>query len=191
MLSNLNKYQVILASKSPRRKDLLTALGVDFKVKEQTNQDESYPETLQGAEIVEFLAQQKSSSFETKENELIISADTIVCVENKVLGKPNNEYEAKEMLKLLSEKTHQVFTGVCLKTKEKQRVFSVTSSVTFSSLSDEEIDFYIKNFQPFDKAGAYGIQEWIGFIGIQSISGSYWNVMGLPLQRLYQELKKF
>ncbi|MBO5849696.1 MAG: septum formation protein Maf [Paludibacteraceae bacterium] len=191
MLSNLNKYQVILASKSPRRKDLLTALGVDFKVKEQTNQDESYPETLQGAEIVEFLAKQKSSSFETKENELIISADTIVCVENKVLGKPNNEYEAKEMLKLLSEKTHQVFTGVCLKTKEKQRVFSVTSSVTFSSLSDEEIDFYIKNFQPFDKAGAYGIQEWIGFIGIQSISGSYWNVMGLPLQRLYQELKKF
>ncbi len=191
MLSNLNKYQVILASKSPRRKDLLTALGVDFKVKEQTNQDESYPETLQGAEIVEFLAKQKSSSFETKENELIISADTIVCVENKVLGKPNNEYEAKEMLKLLSGKTHQVFTGVCLKTKEKQRVFSVTSSVTFSSLSDEEIDFYIKNFQPFDKAGAYGIQEWIGFIGIQSISGSYWNVMGLPLQRLYQELKKF
>ena len=191
MLSNLNKYQVILASKSPRRKDLLTALGVDFKVKEQTNQDESYPETLQGAEIVEFLAKQKSSSFETKENELIISADTIVCVENKVLGKPNNEYEAKEMLKLLSEKTHQVFTGVCLKTKEKQRVFSVTSSVTFSSLSDEEIDFYIKNFQPFDKAGAYGIQEWIGFIGIQSISGSYWNVMGLPVQRLYQELKKF
>jgi septum formation protein len=191
MLSNLNKYQVILASKSPRRKDLLTALGVDFKVKEQTNQDESYPETLQGAKIVEFLAKQKSSSFETKENELIISADTIVCVENKVLGKPNNEYEAKEMLKLLSGKTHQVFTGVCLKTKEKQRVFSVTSSVTFSSLSDEEIDFYIKNFQPFDKAGAYGIQEWIGFIGIQSISGSYWNVMGLPLQRLYQELKKF
>lgn len=191
MLSNLNKYQVILASKSPRRKDLLTALGVDFKVKEQTNQDESYPETLQGAEIVEFLAKQKSSSFETKENELIISADTIVYVENKVLGKPNNEYEAKEMLKLLSGKTHQVFTGVCLKTKEKQRVFSVTSSVTFSSLSDEEIDFYIKNFQPFDKAGAYGIQEWIGFIGIQSISGSYWNVMGLPLQRLYQELKKF
>lgn len=191
MLSNLNKYQVILASKSPRRKDLLTALGVDFKVKEQTNQDESYPETLQGAEIVEFLAKQKSSSFETKENELIISADTIVCVENKVLGKPNNEYEAKEMLKLLSGKTHQVFTGVCLKTKENQRVFSVTSSVTFSSLSDEEIDFYIKNFQPFDKAGAYGIQEWIGFIGIQSISGSYWNVMGLPLQRLYQELKKF
>lgn len=191
MLSNLNKYQVILASKSPRRKDLLTALGVDFKVKEQTNQDESYPKTLQGAEIVEFLAKQKSSSFETKENELIISADTIVCVENKVLEKPNNEYEAKEMLKLLSGKTHQVFTGVCLKTKEKQRVFSVTSSVTFSSLSDEEIDFYIKNFQPFDKAGAYGIQEWIGFIGIQSISGSYWNVMGLPLQRLYQELKKF
>lgn len=191
MLSNLNKYQVILASKSPRRKDLLTALGVDFKVKEQTNQDESYPKTLQGAEIVEFLAKQKSSSFETKENELIISADTIVCVENKVLGKPNNEYEAKEMLKLLSGKTHQVFTGVCLKTKEKQRVFSVTSSVTFSSLSDEEIDFYIKNFQPFDKAGAYGIQEWIGFIGIQSISGSYWNVMGLPLQCLYQELKKF
>jgi septum formation protein len=191
MLSNLNKYQVILASKSPRRKDLLTALGVDFKVKEQTNQDESYPETLQGAKIVEFLAKQKSSSFETKENELIISADTIVCVENKVLGKPNNEYEAKEMLKLLSGKTHQVFTGVCLKTKENQRVFSVTSSVTFSSLSDEEIDFYIKNFQPFDKAGAYGIQEWIGFIGIQSISGSYWNVMGLPLQRLYQELKKF
>lgn len=191
MLSNLNKYQVILASKSPRRKDLLTALGVDFKVKEQTNQDESYPKTLQDAEIVEFLAKQKSSSFETKENELIISADTIVCVENKVLGKPNNEYEAKEMLKLLSGKTHQVFTGVCLKTKEKQRVFSVTSSVTFSSLSDEEIDFYIKNFQPFDKAGAYGIQEWIGFIGIQSISGSYWNVMGLPLQRLYQELKKF
>jgi septum formation protein len=122
---------------------------------------------------------------------VILKEPSVVAIDRRSGNILATGYEAKEMLKLLSEKTHQVFTGVCLKTKEKQRVFSVTSSVTFSSLSDEEIDFYIKNFQPFDKAGAYGIQEWIGFIGIQSISGSYWNVMGLPLQRLYQELKKF
>ncbi|MBO7316859.1 MAG: septum formation protein Maf [Paludibacteraceae bacterium] len=191
MLSNLEKYQIILASKSPRRKELLNALGVNFFIKTQEELEEIYPDTLQGAEIVEFLAKQKSNFFEIKNNELIISADTIVCVENKVLGKPTNEIEAKKMLSLLSGKTHQVFTGVCIRTREKESVFSVASSVTFANLTEEEIDFYIKHFRPLDKAGAYGIQEWIGFIGIQSISGSYWNVMGLPLQRLYQELKKF
>ncbi len=191
MLSNLEKYQIILASKSPRRKELLNALGVNFCIKIQEKLEEIYPKTLQGAEIVEFLAKQKSNFFEIKNNELIISADTIVCVENKVLGKPTNEIEAKKMLSLLSGKTHQVFTGVCIRTREKESVFSVASSVTFANLTEEEIDFYIKHFRPLDKAGAYGIQEWIGFIGIQSISGSYWNVMGLPLQRLYQELKKF
>ncbi len=191
MLSNLEKYQIILASKSPRRKELLNALGVNFFIKTQEELEEIYPDTLQGTEIVEFLARQKSNSFEIKNDELIISADTIVCVENKVLGKPTNENEAKKMLLLLSGKTHQVFTGVCLRTTEKESVFSVASSVTFSHLSKEEIEYYVKNFHPLDKAGAYGIQEWIGFIGIQSISGSYWNVMGLPLQRLYQELKKF
>ncbi|MBO5974967.1 MAG: septum formation protein Maf [Paludibacteraceae bacterium] len=191
MLSNLEKYQIILASKSPRRKELLNALGVNFFIKTQEELEEIYPDTLQGTEIVEFLAKQKSNFFEIKNNELIISADTIVCVENKVLGKPTNEIEAKKMLSLLSGKTHQVFTGVCIRTREKESVFSVASSVTFANLTEEEIDFYIKHFRPLDKAGAYGIQEWIGFIGIQSISGSYWNVMGLPLQRLYQELKKF
>lgn len=191
MLSNLEKYQIILASKSPRRKELLNALGVNFCIKIQEKLEEIYPKTLQGAEIVEFLAKQKSNFFKIKNDELIISADTIVCVENKVLGKPINEIEAKKMLSLLSGKTHQVFTGVCIRTREKESVFSVASSVTFTHLTEEEIDFYIKHFRPLDKAGAYGIQEWIGFIGIQSISGSYWNVMGLPLQRLYQELKKF
>lgn len=191
MLSNLEKYQIILASKSPRRKELLNALGVNFCIRIQEKPEEIYPKTLQGAEIVEFLAKQKSNFFKIKNDELIISADTIVCVENKVLGKPINEIEAKKMLSLLSGKTHQVFTGVCIRTREKESVFSVASSVTFTHLTEEEIDYYIKNFCPLDKAGAYGIQEWIGFIGIQSISGSYWNVMGLPLQRLYQELKKF
>lgn len=191
MLSNLDKYQIILASKSPRRKELLNSLGLTFSVKTQEGEDEVYPNNLQKAEIVEFLAKQKSNAFEINENELIISADTIVCIENKVLGKPTDEKEAKEMLKLISGKTHQVFTGVYVRSKEKQTIFSVASDVTFSPLSEQEIEFYIKNFRPFDKAGAYGIQEWIGFIGIQSISGSYWNVMGLPLQRLYQELKKF
>lgn len=191
MLSNLDKYQIILASKSPRRKELLSSLGLTFSVKTQEGEDEVYPNNLQKAEIVEFLAKQKSNAFEINENELIISADTIVCIENKVLGKPTDEKEAKEMLKLISGKTHQVFTGVYVRSKEKQTIFSVASDVTFSPLSEQEIEFYIKNFRPFDKAGAYGIQEWIGFIGIQSISGSYWNVMGLPLQRLYQELKKF
>lgn len=191
MLSNLDKYQIILASKSPRRKELLNSLGLTFSVKTQEGEDEVYPNNLQKAEIVEFLAKQKSNAFEINENELIISADTIVCIENKVLGKPTDEKEAKEMLQLISGKTHQVFTGVYVRSKEKQTIFSVASDVTFSPLSEQEIEFYIKNFRPFDKAGAYGIQEWIGFIGIQSISGSYWNVMGLPLQRLYQELKKF
>lgn len=191
MLSNLDKYQIILASKSPRRKELLSSLGLTFSVKTQEGEDEVYPNNLQKAEIVEFLAKQKSNAFEINENELIISADTIVCIENKVLGKPTDEKEAKEMLQLISGKTHQVFTGVYVRSKEKQTIFSVASDVTFSPLSEQEIEFYIKNFRPFDKAGAYGIQEWIGFIGIQSISGSYWNVMGLPLQRLYQELKKF
>lgn len=191
MLSNLNKYQIILASKSPRRKELLSALGVTFIIKNQEGQEEIYPNNLQKAEIVEFLAKQKSNAFEINEKELIISADTIVCVGDKVLGKPTDEEDAKKMLQLLSGETHQVFTGVCLRSKEKQTIFSVASDVTFTSLSEQEIEFYIKNFRPFDKAGAYGIQEWIGFIGIQSISGSYWNVMGLPLQRLYQELKNF
>lgn len=185
--------RIILASNSPRRKELLAGLGVDFTVKVIGGIDESYPEGLQTEDIPTFIARTKADAYlETlADDELLITADTIVAVADKVLGKPADEQEACAMLRQLSGRRHKVITGVCLTTKEKQTAFAVTTYVTFKELTEEEIGYYVRRFQPLDKAGAYGIQEWIGYIGVTGLEGSYYNVMGLPVQRIYQELPNF
>lgn len=199
MLEDLKKYSVVLASNSPRRKELLSGLGVNFSVKTLPDVDESFPDTLKGEEIPLFIARKKADAYkmlfssvtsnEVEEPLLVITADTIVWIEDEVLGKPANATEARAMLSKLSGKKHQVITGVCLTTASWQKSFAAVSEVQFSSLTEEEMDYYIHNYCPYDKAGAYGVQEWIGFIGVESIQGSYFNVMGLPIQRLYRELK--
>lgn len=199
MLEDLKKYSVVLASNSPRRKELLSGLGVNFSVKTLPDVDESFPDTLKGEEIPLFIARKKADAYkvlfssvtsnEVEEPLLVITADTIVWIEDEVLGKPANATEARAMLSKLSGKKHQVITGVCLTTASWQKSFAAVSEVQFSSLTEEEVDYYIQNYCPYDKAGAYGVQEWIGFIGVESIQGSYFNVMGLPIQRLYRELK--
>jgi septum formation protein len=185
-------FSFILASRSPRRQQLLRELGlkVDIVIKDY---EEKYPDNLEGAGIAEYLAQQKSKCFINKigDNQIVITADTIVWCNNMVLDKPANHKEAFDILKIISGNTHDVITGICLRSNIDQRVFSETTKVTFEPLSEEEINYYIKNFRPFDKAGAYGIQEWIGMAGISRIEGSYFNVMGLPVHRLYKELKIF
>lgn len=185
-------YHIILASNSPRRRELLSGLGLDYEVRTLPGIDESYPETLQGEEIPVYISSQKASAYldELKENELLITADTIVWLDGRVLGKPSDEEDACQMLRALSGKTHQVITGVTLATTTFQKSFASVSQVTFATLSDEEIKYYISRYHPMDKAGSYGVQEWIGFIGVERIEGSYFNVMGLPVQRLYRELKE-
>jgi septum formation protein len=192
MLNNLKDYQLILASQSPRRHQMLKELGLDFKIQTK-DVEEVYPDDLKGTEIPVYLAKLKAEAFvlDMNEKELVITADTIVCVDDMVLGKPKDRDDAVNMLKTLSGRSHQVISGVCLKSKEKEATFSTTTHVHFKALSIEEINYYIDNYKPFDKAGAYGIQEWIGFVGIDGIEGSYFNVVGLPIQRLYQELSKF
>jgi len=192
MLNNLKNYHIILASQSPRRHQMLKELGLDFKIQTK-DVEEVYPDHLKGEEIPVYLAKLKAEAFvlDLNEKELVITADTIVCVDDMVLGKPKDREDAVNMLKTLSGRSHQVISGVCLKSKEKEASFSTTTHVHFKELSLEEIDYYIDNYKPFDKAGAYGIQEWIGFVGIDGIEGSYFNVVGLPIQRLYQELSKF
>lgn len=192
MLPIFNKYKFVLASKSPRRQELLKGIVPEFDIMLRDTA-ESYPDTLQGAQIVEHLAKLKASAFEGElaDNQLLITADTIVWIDNQVLGKPKNRAVAIEMLHQLSGRKHTVYTGVCLKTTQKERVFSAATDVYFRQLSDDEIAYYVDTYKPFDKAGSYGIQEWIGYVGIERIDGSYFNVMGLPVQRLYQELKKF
>ena len=177
MLENLKKFRLVLASNSPRRKELLAGLDVDYEVRVLPGIDESYPDGLSGDEAI------------MQPDELIITADTIVWTDGKVLGKPKDEAEAKDMLRRLSGRTHQVITGVTLVTAGKKKTFATVSEVTFDELSDEEIAYYVAHYRPLDKAGAYGIQEWIGYVGVSSLSGSYFNVMGLPVQRLYKELK--
>ena len=192
MLENLNKYRIILASNSPRRKELLSGLGIQYEVKTLPDIDESYPEGLDGMEIPAFIARFKADAYREvmQTDELIITADTIVWLDGNVMGKPKDAEEAREMLRSLSGQTHQVITGVCLTTAVYQKAFATMTDVTFATLSEEEIAYYVDRYSPMDKAGSYGIQEWIGFIGVESISGSYFNVMGLPIQRLYTELKK-
>ena len=193
MLDNLNKYKIILASGSPRRRELLEGLGLSFTVKCIDGIDESYPESLPAEETALFIAKKKSEAYKglTDSGHLIITADTVVVCNDMVLGKPSNKNEAQKMLNMLSGKTHQVITGVTLATKEKTVSFYVSTDVRFTTLDKKEIEYYVDKYRPLDKAGAYGIQEWIGYVGVEYISGSYYNVMGLPIQRLYQELKKF
>ena len=180
--------KIILASNSPRRKELLGGLGVDFEVKVLKGVDESYPDILPAKDVAEYIATEKAAAYTVQEDELLITADTVVIVGQDILGKPKDAADACRMLRELSGKTHQVVTGVCLTTSKEQRRFSVTTDVTFKQLSDAEIEHYVDKYKPFDKAGAYGIQEWIGYIGVTALNGSYYNVMGFPVQRVYEEL---
>lgn len=192
MLDNLKRFNVVLASNSPRRKELMSGLGVDYVVKTLPDVDESYPDTLRGEEIPAYISREKADAYQSmiEPDELLITADTIVWLDGEVLGKPKDREDAIRMLRKLSGASHQVITGVCLTTKEWQKCFTATTDVTFASLTEEEIVYYVDKYAPMDKAGAYGVQEWIGFIGVESISGSYFNVMGLPIQKLYKELKR-
>ncbi len=214
----MKTYRIILASNSPRRKELLAGLDVPFEVKVIKGIDESYPATLDAYDTAQYIAAKKAEAYrqllasegelstggvpsgETAET-LVLTADTVVIAptadeqndqegEGVILGKPKDAADAHRMLRMLSGKTHHVVTGVCLTTRTAQRQFSVTTEVTFKELSDEEIGYYVEKYRPFDKAGAYGIQEWIGYVGCTGLKGSYFNVMGLPVQRIYEELQR-
>lgn len=184
-------YELILGSKSPRRQELLKGMGFDFKIR-TLETDESYPDSLSSDEVAGYLAEIKADALlpTLSEEELLITSDTVVLIDQKVLGKPNNAEEAFEMISELAGRTHRVITGVHLATTQMRCTFSVCTEVQFSPLDSEEIQFYISNFQPMDKAGAYGIQEWIGFIGIEKMNGSYYNVMGLPTSELWKRMKE-
>jgi len=185
-------FEIILASKSPRRQQLLADLGLTFTVQTKDT-PEDFPEGMAMNDIPVFLAEKKAAAFEEnlKENQLVITADTIVWLDGQVLNKPADYAEGFKMLRNLSGKKHQVITGVCLLSLEKKVSFAVSTDVWFKNLEDEEIRFYLENFRPYDKAGAYGIQEWIGYVGITRIEGSFFNVMGLPVQSVYEHLKTF
>ena len=183
------KYKVILSSNSPRRKELFAGLGIDFDVRVISGIDESYPSDIPLKDVPQYIAKEKAAAYDIATDELVVTADTVVIVDNEILGKPVDEDEARKMLRKLSGRSHEVITGVCITTCELQRSFVVTSEVTFKKLSEEEIEYYVKNYHPLDKAGAYGIQEWIGYIGVTSLYGSYFNVMGMPVQRIYEELR--
>ena len=189
----MDNYHVILASNSPRRRELLSGLDLNFEVKVLPDIEENYPDYLETPEIPVYIATEKAAAYKNlmAEHDLIITADTVVVLGDEVLGKPVDLDDARRMLHELSGKTHQVITGVCLMTRTRQRSFSVTTEVSFKELSDAEIDYYVEKYQPLDKAGAYGIQEWIGYIGVTSLNGSYFNVMGLPVQRIFNELQQF
>jgi septum formation protein len=193
MLENIAEYQIILASNSPRRKELMSGLDISFEIKTLPDIEEFYPDTLQKEEIPLYLAKLKADAYRTlmQDNTLLITADTIVWLDGKVYGKPENETEAKYMLQQLSGRTHEVFTGVCLTTQQKQKSFFAVSKVGFAVLSEAEIDYYVSKYKPFDKAGAYGVQEWIGYVGVEHLEGSFYNVMGLPVRLLYKYLKEF
>ncbi|MGI6243423.1 MAG: Maf-like protein [Prevotella sp.] len=182
--------KIILASNSPRRRELLAGLGYDFEVRVVQGINEDYPAGLSMEEIPRYIAKEKADAYEVGDAEILLTADTVVVLDDEVLGKPKDAADASRMLHELSGRTHHVITGVCLTTTSMQRRFSVVTEVTFKQLTDQEIEYYISNYRPFDKAGAYGIQEWIGYIGVTSIRGSYFNVMGLPVQRIYQELQQ-
>ena len=191
-IGKLNDYKIILASRSPRRQQLLTELGLKFKVVVK-DYDETFPSGLTGEEIARYIAYRKAASFENEipENAIVIAADTIVWCNDKVLGKPVNKVDAFAILKEISGNTHEVITGVSIRSKSKEITFSESTKVTFEPFSEEETEYYIENYKPYDKAGAYGIQEWIGIIACSHIEGSYFNVVGLPVQRLYKELIEF
>ncbi len=193
MLSNLKKYHIILASKSPRRQELLRGMGVEFEILIKET-PENYPSDLPLDEVPKYLSLQKSLAFNDDElpgDYLLITSDTVVICEGEILGKPKDREDATRMLQLLSGKTHHVVTGVTVRSAAKTESFAVRSNVTFADLEQEEIDYYIEHCKPYDKAGAYGIQEWIGYVGISGLEGSFYNVMGLPTRKLYQCLKSF
>ena len=192
IIDKLNSFRIILASRSPRRQELLHELGLKFDVIIR-EYEEIYPEGLCGAEIARFVAHEKAACFkkEISDDEIVIAADTIVWCNGKVLGKPVNREDAIRILKEISGNTHEVITGVSLLSRSKEHTFSESTKVTFEIMPEDEIDYYIDNYQPYDKAGAYGIQEWIGILACSHIDGSYFNVVGLPVQRLYKELQDF
>ena len=183
-------YHIILASNSPRRKELLRGLDIAFDVRVQPDIAETYPESAAPADVAGYISREKANAYKDTitEHELIITADPVVIVGIEILGKPANNDEAKEMLRKISGRKHQVVTGVCLTTTEKQHCFSVSTDVTFKNLTEKEIEYYVETYSPLDKAGAYGIQEWIGYGGVTALEGSYFNVMGLPVQRIWEEL---
>ncbi len=191
MLNNLEKYDVVLGSNSPRRRELLNDMGITFRVESIKGIDETYPANLPVEQIPVYLARIKADGHPLQANELLITADTVVVLDETVLGKPVGEADAHRMLRALSGRDHRVTSGVCVTTADRTEAFSDTSIVRFAELTDDEIDYYIKHYRPFDKAGAYGIQEWIGNIGISGINGDFYNVMGLPTRKLYQLLKTF
>lgn len=184
-------YQLILASASPRRKELLAGLNIPFEVRLIDGIDETYPSELPTDEVPLYISQKKAAAYKTNVSPqtIVLTADTVVVCNEQILGKPIDEADARRMLQMLSGKTHRVITGVTLLVEGNSKSFSVATDVIFKPLSAAEIDYYIRTFKPFDKAGAYGIQEWIGYIGVTAINGSYFNVMGLPVQRIYEELR--
>ncbi|MFN4082638.1 MAG: Maf family nucleotide pyrophosphatase [Bacteroidia bacterium] len=191
-MNNLEHLKIILASKSPRRQELIKGLELNYSIA-SIDVDESFPEHLQEAAIAEYLAQKKANAYNLplKVNEILLTADTIVWINNKVLNKPENEQHSFEMLKTICGNVHTVFTGVCLKSNNKQLIFSSSSKVYCSNLSDDEIWHYIKTYKPFDKAGSYGIQDWFGYTSVYKIEGCFYNIMGLPINELYKQLKTF
>jgi septum formation protein len=193
IVNNLAGYKIVLGSQSPRRRELLSGLDIDFEVRLIPDIEEVYPDSLQKEEIPVYIAQLKAEAYKEgmDDDTFLITADTIVWLDGKVYGKPRDEADAKAMLRTLSGKTHEVITGVCLTTLEKQKIFHAVSSVKFADLKETEIEYYIQKYKPYDKAGAYGVQEWIGYIGVESLSGSFYNVMGLPVRMLYQYLREW
>ena len=189
----LKNYRLILASQSPRRRQLLSDAGLEFTLADRFECDESFPQDMPAEDVAEYLSRLKSDAYPEPlaEGDILLTADTVVIANNRVLGKPSDRAEAIEMISLLSGCDHEVITGCTLRTATRQRSFSVSSKVHFRALDREEIEYYVDCYRPFDKAGAYGIQEWIGYVGIESIEGSFYNVMGLPVQRLCRELEYF
>lgn len=189
ILENLNDKKILLASKSPRRQELLKGLGISFEIV-VVNCDETYPNHLKNEKITDFISETKAKSYsELKKNEILITADTLVALGEQILGKPKDEAHAFEMIKSLSQNTHQVYTSVSIKSTDQLITISDKTEVSFDFISDDEINYYIENYKPMDKAGAYGIQEWLGFAKVSKINGCYYNVMGLPLNKLYHTLK--
>lgn len=193
LLKNLTGKKIILGSASPRRRELLAGLDLEFTVDTQTNFTEAFSPGMPHSAVTEYLAKGKSLGFhrELRDNEILITADTMVLCGEKILGKPKDKAGAARMLGLLQGNTHTVLTGVCIRDNAKMKSFTASTKVAFGPLSAEEIEYYLEKYKPYDKAGSYGVQEWIGYVGISGIEGSYYNVMGLPVQRLYRELEQF
>lgn len=183
--------KLILASNSPRRHELLRGLDLDFEVRVKRGVGESYPKNMPAESVPEYISKEKAAAYDITDDEILLTADTVVILDGEIMGKPKDADAARAMLRRLSGHTHLVVTGVSIKTTRRSESFSDVTAVTFRQLTDEEIDYYVDHYKPFDKAGAYGVQEWIGYIGVTHIDGSFYNVMGLPVERVYEELKKF